>query len=225
MEDKIVQINPSRSVELKDLFGALAKAQGEMQTAGLTSDNPFFKSKYADLAEIVKCARPYLTKNGLCIVQQILPCESNNQNHVLHTVLGHASGQWIESRMRIAPVKQDIQSLGSHITYLRRYSLAALCGIVSSHEDDDGEAVMNQVRNFTNRPTNVQSREYPSQKELVVTKEQLEELEHELKDHTDLAFEIMEKMKIESLADIPKSRYMATIQRIREIKSAKQSVK
>ncbi len=127
---------PHRSQELKDLFTALSKAQAEMETAELSSENPFFKTRYADLAAIVKASRPALTKHGLSIIQQIITHEDGQT--MLHTMLCHTTGQWVESRVRIVPPKNDVQSIGSYITYLRRYSIAAICGIVSS-DDDDGQ--------------------------------------------------------------------------------------
>lgn len=133
---KKIEPKPHRSEELKDLFTALAKAQAEMETAELSSSNPFFKTRYADLAAIVKASRPALTKHGLSIIQQIISHEDGQT--MLHTMLCHTSGQWVESRVRIVPPKNDVQSIGSYITYLRRYSIAAICGIVSS-DDDDGE--------------------------------------------------------------------------------------
>jgi hypothetical protein len=133
---KTIEPKPHRSQELKDLFTALSKAQGEMETAELSSANPFFKTRYADLAAIVKASRPSLTKHGLSIIQQIITHEDGQT--MLHTMLCHTSGQWVESRVRIVPPKNDVQSIGSYITYLRRYSIASICGIVSS-DDDDGE--------------------------------------------------------------------------------------
>ncbi len=127
---------PHRSEDLKDLFTALSKAQAEMETAELSSENPFFKTRYADLAAIVKASRPALTKHGLSLIQQIITHDDGQT--MLHTMLCHNSGQWVESRVRIVPPKNDVQSIGSYITYLRRYSIAAICGIVSS-DDDDGE--------------------------------------------------------------------------------------
>lgn len=140
---KKAESKPHRSEELKDLFAALSKAQAEMETAELSSENPFFKTRYADLAAIVKASRPALTKHGLAIIQQIITHE--DAQTMLHTMLCHNSGQWVESRVRIVPPKNDVQSIGSYITYLRRYSIAAICGIVSS-DDDDGEAAVAQNR-------------------------------------------------------------------------------
>src|ERR1700742_2994944 len=124
MQQCMVSKNKECSQELGELMGALAKAQGEMEVAGKDSANPFFKSKYADLASIVSASRPYLAKNGLSVMQKI---ELDGEDRrILVTILGHSSGQFITSRMIINPLKEDIQSLGSAITYLRRYAYASL---------------------------------------------------------------------------------------------------
>src|SRR5579862_3025998 len=78
------------SHDLNELFAALAKAQGDMGSAGLNSENPYFKSSYADLAEIVRVSRPSLSKNGLCVTQRILTDDSGATT--LHTVMAHSSG-------------------------------------------------------------------------------------------------------------------------------------
>ena len=131
---------PIHSTEkLGELFGALAKAQSVMLEAKTDSNNPFFKSKYADLSSIVRAARKPLGENGLSVTQFIHEKEGNQ---FLHTRLGHTSGQWIDSFIRIQPPKEDIQSLGSYMTYLRRYCYAAIVGVVAAGEDDDGERTM-----------------------------------------------------------------------------------
>lgn len=200
-----------QSSDMKELFGALAKAQSEMEIAGLNNKNPFFKSKYADLASVVKASRPYLSKNGLSVIQHVVPNEEGH--NILHTKLCHASGQWIESRMRIVPPKPDIQSLGSYLTYLRRYSYAALVGIVASEEDDDGESAMTEMRHGSN-PVSSAPMEF-------ITKEQLEELHLELKGYEELAKEILDRMNLKKLAEMPKNKYSQSIKRIREIKEAR----
>jgi len=129
-----------QSENLNELFAALAKTQGEMEEAEFNSSNPFFKSRFSDLASVVKASRPYLTKNGLCVIHRILP--DDHGQSCLRARLGHSSGQWIDSQVPINPPKQDIQSIGSYISYLRRYTYAALVGVVSSDEDDDGERAM-----------------------------------------------------------------------------------
>src|SRR6266568_1673775 len=110
-------LSESRSQELNELFSAMAKAQAEIKVALKDSSNPFFKSSYANLQSIIEASRPALCKNGLSVMQQMISGESGDY---LVTLLAHSSGQWISSQMRINPAKQDVQSLGSYITYLRR---------------------------------------------------------------------------------------------------------
>ena len=132
--------NSSESQCLDKLYAALAKAQLEMLPAKTGSNNPFFKSKYADLASIVKASRIHLGTNGLAVIQRIV--RNGSAGMTLLTRLCHASGQWIESSMTVNPPKQDIQSLGSYLTYLRRYTYSSIVGVVASEEDDDGEAAI-----------------------------------------------------------------------------------
>ena len=215
---------PARSDELKDLFAALAKAQSEIKMAGTNTVNPYFKSNYADLADIVKASRPALTKNELSVIQQILP--NDDGQNILHTILGHSSGQWIESRMRILPVKPDVQSLGSYITYIRRYAYASIIGVVASNEDDDGELAVYDSRSTAAKGVALNTKYNPREESYEsITKEQLEELEYELGDYTDVAEMVLDGLKIQSLADMPKSKYMAAIKRIREIKNIREGNK
>lgn len=210
-----VKLPETRSSDLKELFTALAKAQSEMEIAGKRSKNPFFKSKYADLAEIVRASRVYLSKYGLSVIQQILP---NNDGHsILHTILAHSSGEWISSQMKIVPQKSDIQALGSYITFLRRYSYAALVGIVTSDDDDDGEMAVSHEQ-FPRTIKEVS-------KEEKVSADQLDELQYELMDHPDIAEEVLDKMKISRLSELPKAKFRASIERIREIKNIRNNIK
>ena len=194
------------STEIKDLAAALAKAQSEMSTASLSSTNPFFKSKYADFGEIVKASRPALTANGLSVSQPII---IENDSHVLVTILLHSSGQYIQSKMKLAPAKQDIQSLGSHITYLKRYCYAALICVVVG-EDDDGESDM-QRDNYKSEPNNI----------VYVTTEQLDYLEEELQDHIDIAQQVLKGLNITTLSKMPRHVFNASMRRIKELKDMK----
>ncbi len=135
-----------QSENLNELAMALAKAQGEISPAIKDSANPFFKSKYADLNSIWSSAREPLSKNGLAIIQTT---EKDNGGQLnLITTLVHSSGQWVKSYMPVIQAKTDIQSLGSALTYCRRYSLSAICGI-STDEDDDGEKSMARTKEET----------------------------------------------------------------------------
>ncbi len=216
---EIVPVRPSKSDQLNELFTALAKAQSEMKTAGLNAENPYFKSSYSDLAEIVRVSRPALSKNGLTVIQQILP--NDDGQNILHCILAHSSGQWIETRMRILPAKPDVQSLASYITYLRRYSYAAIVGVVTANEDDDGEIAVHSDREIASKGVALNTKYNPKEQTYeTITREQIEEIEYELADPQfhDIVPQILDGLKIQSIADMPKSKFLIAIRRIREIK-------
>lgn len=123
---------------INELAGALAKAQAEMTHAGKSADNPFFKSKYADLSAVISAARPALSKNGLSVVQFTDMDEAGKV--FLITQLSHSSGQWMRSWYPVTPVKNDPQGLGSATTYARRYAYGSIVGVAAADEDDDGNA-------------------------------------------------------------------------------------
>jgi hypothetical protein len=125
-----------QSETLNELAAALAAAQGEFDAVDKSAANPFFKSAYAPLPEVVKAATPILTKLGLSVSQLIGRDESGD---TLTAMLLHKSGQYIGSTMQLRPVKQDPQAQGSAVTYARRYSYMAILGLVAE-EDDDGNA-------------------------------------------------------------------------------------
>jgi len=213
-----------RSKQINELASALAKAQMGMRVASESSENPYFKSKYADLATVVKASRQYLTANGLAVVQQVV-VHDDGQN-ILHTILLHSSGQWIESTVRIIPAKNDIQTLGSCITYLRRYSYAALVGVTAAKEDDDGELAMSPVRSSDEKGTGLNTK-YDSRQESpeAISKDQLAELEYELAEYPDIAEQVLEGLRLQSLADMPKSKYRASVERVRSIKAMRNGEK
>jgi hypothetical protein len=127
------------SIDIDQLASALAAAQGEIENASKNSQNPHFRSKYADLAEIINTVRPVFSKHGLAVVQS--PSYAEGLVSVT-TLLTHKSGQWIRDTATAPASKLDAQGVGSAITYLRRYSLAAFAGI--AQEDDDGNAASQQ---------------------------------------------------------------------------------
>lgn len=124
-----------QSTDIKDLAKALSLAQAEIKGAVKDTANPFFKSRYADLSAVWDACREAITKNGLSVIQTGgTVCDTV----IVVTQLMHSSGQWIRGSFSAKPVKADPQGVGSCITYLRRYSLAAMVGVAP--EDDDGNA-------------------------------------------------------------------------------------
>lgn len=137
--DEMAETHPQnpQNPALDQLAAALAKAQGAMKGALKDSENPHFRSRYADLAAVWDACREPLTANGLSVVQ----CPGRDGEEVtVTTMLLHASGQVLSSTLGVRPFKPDAQGIGSAITYLRRYALAAMVGIAP--EDDDGEAAV-----------------------------------------------------------------------------------
>jgi hypothetical protein len=132
--------------ESKDLFAALAKAQTEISGALKDSDNPFFKSKYADLGSVMDACRGPLTKNGLSYIQKTY---SENDKYYIETILAHASGQSISSgKLEVLISKRDAQGFGSAITYFRRYQLSSLVGVAQIDDDANhatGKTIGNQM--------------------------------------------------------------------------------
>ena len=117
------------------LFAALAKAQGEVENASKNAANPHFKSKYADLAEVLNTVRPVFSENGLSIIQST---EFDGSLVSVTTTIAHKDGGYVSSKASCVPSKTDAQGVGSATTYLRRYSLASACGV--AQEDDDGNS-------------------------------------------------------------------------------------
>ena len=122
-----------KSENINELATALSKAQGEMKSASKDSVNPHYKSKYADLASVWDAVRLPLSKNGLSVVQTI---GTDEHGPYVDTTLFHSSGQFIQSSMNLLLQRNDMQGLGSAITYARRYCLASICGV--AQDDDDG---------------------------------------------------------------------------------------
>lgn len=125
----------AQTVELDKLATALAKAQSKIDSAKKDSTNPHFKSRYADLASVWEAIRGPLTENGLSIVQ--MPSADGAKVSVT-TILLHTSGQFIRSRLTMVAADTKPQTVGSCLTYARRYALSAVAGVAP--DDDDGNA-------------------------------------------------------------------------------------
>lgn len=130
-----------QSADIGELAAALAVAQGEITGALKDSANPFFKSKYADLASVWDACRTSLSKNGLAVIQ--VASTSDTGAAVITTTLAHKSGQWIRGTLAMMPVKADPQGMGSALTYARRYALAAMVGV--AQVDDDANNASGKV--------------------------------------------------------------------------------
>lgn len=122
-----------RSESIENLAKALVAAQAELTNPTRSANNPYFKSKYTPLDQIIEETKPILNRHGLAISQMLSGLH-------LTTVLVHESGEFWGSTMELLLDKGNMQGLGSAVTYGRRYMWAALCGIASDSDDDANHA-------------------------------------------------------------------------------------
>lgn len=134
----------NKSESIKNIAMALCKFQAEVENPKKTADNPFFKSKYTPLEDIVSAVKPKMGEHGLSYMQS---CSGDGTNIIVTTLLMHSSGEWIESDPLVLRAdKATAQGAGSAITYARRYALSAVLGI-ASEEDDDGNHATGNSKN------------------------------------------------------------------------------
>ena len=166
----------NKSESIKELAMALSNAQKEMPPAPLNAKNPFFKSKYADLGSITETAKPVLAKYGLAVSQLIVSNTMSHAPQVvtrvvkidnkdvdvpvllhdswvgIETILMHDSGEWISNIITLPVVERKgntlVQVAGGTISYLRRYSLAAVLGMYTG-DDHDGNGSAKETGNGT----------------------------------------------------------------------------
>ena len=139
------------SDSIANLTLALSIVQGKMTHAIKDSANPFFKSKYADLESVWDACRSLLSENGLAVMQfpgdiNFVQLEKENGDiniatkMSLTTIISHKSGEFMSQEMSVPVTKPDAQGAGSALTYMRRYALAAVVGVVQA--DDDANAAV-----------------------------------------------------------------------------------
>jgi hypothetical protein len=126
---------------MKQIASALVKAQKAFGPALKTATNPHFRSKYANLSACIEAVIDALNENGIALLQQNHPCDNGV---IVETVFLHESGESLQcGQLHVPASKHDAQGYGSALTYARRYSLMAACGIAP--EDDDGNAASTKV--------------------------------------------------------------------------------
>lgn len=182
---------PTQSQELGALAAALCKAQAVMEGAKQDSSNPFFKSKYADLASVWAACKAPLAANGLSVVQTV---ENGGDKAYLVTTLLHSSGQWMKSFMPILMKNHDAQGLGSAITYCRRYALAAIVGVCPT--DDDGEGAVGRAA-----PARVTT----------ISKTQIETIEKLIDTRKDILERLLDWAGIDHVKDLSVEDYSAAV--------------
>lgn len=128
-------VRTSMSPSIGKLAFALSKAQIKIEGAKKDSENPFFKSSYADLSSVWDACHTHLNEQEIAVVQLM---EDGADKVTVVTMLVHSSGEWMRSNLSMTPKDKTPQGVGSAITYARRYALAAITGVCPV--DDDAEA-------------------------------------------------------------------------------------
>ncbi len=120
---------------MSEIAKALVAAQLQMSRAIKDSNNPHFRSKYADLGNVMDACLPALNANGIAVYQPTIDVDGER---FVETVLIHTSGDELRCRVPLIVSKNDMQGYGSAVTYARRYGLMTMAGVAP--EDDDGNA-------------------------------------------------------------------------------------
>lgn len=117
------------------ISSAISKAQMDITNPKKSTLNPYFKSKYSNLSDIINVIRLPLAINEIAVMQApYTPIDGIG----VETLLSHSSGQWIKFRFKVKPPKNDIQTIGSLISYIKRFALSSALCISGEDEDDDG---------------------------------------------------------------------------------------
>jgi hypothetical protein len=143
------------SESIKQIAEALVSAQKEIRFAVKDSTNPHYKSKYANINSVIDAVKAPLNNNGIALIQSLSPSDDNKLH--LTTRLIHSSGEWIEDTAVCPLQKQDPQGLGSAISYIRRYSLSAMCAVYA--DDDDGQSAALNAADYLQKITQSQTLE------------------------------------------------------------------
>lgn len=150
----------AKEEKTENIYTALLKFQTENKWLVVKdSNNPFFKSKYADLTAISHACREKLGALGIVIIQEPVTSETGAG---CRTVLFHADSATFRDSTLILPYgsKIDPQAAGSCITYARRYSLASLCGLVAADEDDDANYASGHDKPVVKESLKTQPKQY-----------------------------------------------------------------
>ena len=126
-----------QSEQIGELAKAIAAAQAKLKPVKKECKNPFFNSRYADLAAVWEALKPF-HEEGIAITQ--MPFDAGEGMVGITTQLTHTSGQWIAGSLALPVSKDDAQGVGSAVTYCRRYSLGCMTGVVTEEDDDGNQA-------------------------------------------------------------------------------------
>jgi len=197
-----------RSEQINELASALSKFQGQIKNAPKDSSNPYFHSNYTDLATAWDAIRSPLAANGLSVVQDAVIVEAKVS---VTSLLMHTSGQWIESTLDFTPKDLSPQSVGSCLSYGRRYLLMAQTGLAG--EDDDAESA-------TDHKAPPKAEPKPTQKKRELPIQMVEEPKAENKTEASYFTRIMRWVNAAKIADSDKISLIARTSKVKSNEAA-----
>jgi len=218
------------SVAVDELAKAMSIAQGEYLPLFFNQTNPYERWEYNDLESIIRAVRPALSKNGLFFTQ--LPCVEDSGATIVYTRLIHSTGQWIECRSRVIPAKNNQHEFDSVLAFQKRAAAYSILGIAGKNDrvDDDAEKDMATVRTQGDKGTDINlshNSNYNNKDASYarISRDQLAELEYVLSEFPDMVTQLLNKERIDTLADLPGSRYRVTLDETHRIIGLRKGVK
>jgi hypothetical protein len=185
------------------LSKALVKLQGELPRAGKTADNPFFKSKYADLTSIMDVVQKPLHDNGFAIISTMDYDDLHPDSVLIYTTLLHESGEWLRGCIKMQPLlagnrkAPTPQEVGSMITYGKRYGISAMLSLAT--EDDDGAAASGTIAGAVKIAKEV----FPDAEELTI-----DTLQAALEKAGIGVIKVLKRFNVESMEDLTKEQIL-----------------
>lgn len=212
----------NKSDSIQNLAAALCKFQQEVTNPKHSADNPFYKSKYTPLHDIINHVRPILAKHGLSVFQN--PA-GDGDRVVITTLLMHTSGEWIETDPLVMKAEKITpQGAGAVITYGRRYSLSAVLGIASEDDDDgnsaEGKAPAKQPDSPKQEPKQSEPPRQQGQLAAVISAAQARRIYALSNGNEDLCKTVIGRHGFKSSAEVTKDKYEAICSEIQKAVSA-----
>jgi ERF superfamily len=161
-------MNTSEKIDL--ILPALMKVKSKLQAVTKSANNPFFKSKYADLNTYLDEVEPLLEENKMVLFQPVRV--NSGGTNTVSSIIMHESGQFISSEMVVVTKEADMQKLGSAITYARRYTLGPLLSMKAEDDDGNGASGKAHTKSYPKKEENVVNQQATSTTTVAETKSQ-----------------------------------------------------
>lgn len=215
-KSRYVKPDPYSSVEIKELAESLAKAQAEYLITYFNKREAYLGTQYSDLHNLQLATKEALAKYSLSVTQFLeIP---DNGSTVLHTRLLHSSGQWLETRARIIPLDNNMDSFESTLCTHKRLAYMALVGITPKNDKGDDGSEKAMISSNKRIALDSSPIDFNTDSPNVISKKELEDLEDELEGFPDLALNLLRKYHINSLAELPATVFRDVRARVLETK-------